>query len=87
MGNRNRYKVKVIKSWVPYPNIFYCLFVYIFFPYINLLAGYYRKNKKRLQNKLLKGIKIYQRTKKKNKKRQCACERYKILPEDEARVE
>ena len=48
----------------------------------NLSAKYYQENKKRLQKKVLKDIKIFLK-KKKKKKQQYGCERYKNLSEDE----
>ena len=47
----------------------------------NLSAKYYQKNKERLQKKLVKDIKIF--PKKKQKKSDKNCERYKNLSEDE----
>ena len=46
----------------------------------NLIAKSYQKNKKRLQKKLVKDIKIF--LKKKKKKQQYGCERYKNLSEE-----
>ena len=48
----------------------------------NLSAKYYQENKKRLQKKVLKDIKIFLK-KKKKKKQQYGCECYKTLSEDE----
>ena len=39
-------------------------FFIILFLYIKLLTGYYRKNKERLQKRLVKGIKFFQKKKK-----------------------
>ena len=46
----------------------------------NLIAKSYQKNKKRLQKKLVKDIKIF--LKKQKKKQQYGCERYKNLSEE-----
>ena len=46
-----------------------------------LSVTYYQKNKERLQKKLVKDIKIF--LKKKRKKWQYGCERYKNLSKDE----
>ena len=46
-------------------------------------ANYYPKNKERLQNELVKGIKIF--LKKKEIKNNNGCERHKDLPEGENR--
>ena len=48
----------------------------------NLSAKYYQENKKRLQKKLVKDIKIFLK-KKKEKKQQYGCEHYKNFSEDE----
>ena len=47
-----------------------------------LLAKYYQENKERLQEKCAKDIKIFLK-KKKGKKQEYGCERYKNLSEDE----
>ena len=46
----------------------------------NLSAKYYQGNKKRIQKKLVRDIKIFLKKKKKN---HYGCERYKNLSEDE----
>ena len=45
-------------------------------------AKYYHSDKERLQKKFLKDVRVFLR-KKKGKKWQYGCERYKNLPEDE----
>ena len=45
-------------------------------------AKYYQSDKERLQKKFLKDVRVFL-TKKKEKKWQYGCERYKNLPEDE----
>ena len=57
------------------------IFVYDFFLYIKMLTGYYKKEKKKLSKKLVKGTKIF--LKKEKTKSQYAPERYRNLSEEE----